>query len=144
MPKRMRSVGHKAVLPIIKLNGHAHTRYFYAMYNMNDDLDTLLANRAHANVERRVMQRRVATDMTKMMDTGVRVNHTLAAAYSVSTGGGAASSASASSASASLSKPRVDAGLRPATLLVIGDALTPEECQERSVGLVDVKWEEDD
>ena len=85
------------------------------------------------------MQRRVAVDMTKMMDTGVRVNHTLAAAYGVSTGGGAASSASAS-----LSKPRVDAGLRPATLLVIGDALTPEECQERSVGLVDVKWEEDD
>ena len=134
--KRMRSVRRSAVTLRLELNGTGHTHYYYCYYDPTDDLATLLARKTHKDVETRIMQHTVQAEMTKTMDVGIRVYHTLARAYGVPTTASSSSEGDKADGGATSTSKRGEA-----RLLVIGERLAPEVEDARSLALVDVSWD---
>lgn len=134
--KRMRAVRRSAVTLRLELNGTGHTHYYYCYYDSTDDLATLLARKTHRDVETRIMQHTVQAEMTKTMDTGIRVNHALARAYGVPTTASSSSEGDDGDGGAASATNRTGA-----RLLVIGERLSPEVEDARGLALVDVSWD---
>jgi hypothetical protein len=108
----------------VEFRGEGATRFFYGT-RPTDDLGLLLANKRSRDVRRVYMQYNVHLEMSRKMDTGVRVNRMLASALGVD----AVSSSEAAHPRMHLKHAPTDA-----TLVVFGKEL--DSTEEEARGLV--------
>ena len=137
MPKRMRAISRSTptgVYPIERRPPGSHA-YYDGVYNPEDSLDTLLAEKVHRDVSNEATRREVHVNVAQKMDTGIRVNHALASALGVKVTSGAKSD-----------EPRFlpEMATRSIALMVIGERLDSRECDERRLRLVALRWSESD